>query len=169
MSPSLWSRVMFRIWTTLSWGELLHKHTRTSYESLTSVLIRIQERWRCPAPCSNSCRSLLPSSAQFDRRVNTDAEQQTRDHFISDDSPACCRNWTNSTGNYLAVINWQGEEWRGNSVMDILKGVNAFSSDIKILCCLCKFRNKVKKKKKKQEAHHFWQQTTNRFSTIYEF
>ncbi len=88
---------------------------------------------------------LLSLSPPFDRRVNTDAEQQTRDHFISDDSPACCRNWTNNTGNYLAVINWQGEEWRGNSVMDILKGVNAFSSDIKILCCSCKFRNKVKK------------------------
>lgn len=89
-----------------SFTELLHTHTHTSYESPTSVLIRIQERRRCPAPCSNSCRSLLPSSAQYDRRVNTDAEQQTRgDHFISDDSPACCRNQTNSTGNYLAVIN----------------------------------------------------------------
>lgn len=110
MSPSLWW-----ILTTLSWEELLHTHTRTSYESPTSVLIRIQERWRCPALCSNSCHSLFPSSAQYDRRVNTDAEQQTKgDRFISGDSPACCRNQTNSTCNYLAEINWQREERREN-------------------------------------------------------
>lgn len=62
-----------------------------------------------------SCRSLLPNSAQYDRRVNTDAEQQTKgDRFISGDSPACCRNQTNSTCNYLAEINWQREERREN-------------------------------------------------------
>ncbi len=110
---------------------------------------------------------LLSLSPPFDRRVNTDAEQQTRDHFISDDSPACCRNWTNNTGNYLAVINWQGEEWRGNSVMDIPKGVNAFSSDIKILCCLCKFRNKVKKNNNKKTRRRLIILTTDDKSLLH--